>query len=44
LTNFNAEAEGIRPDDIIKMLIENTPRDAEDAKTAASLPKVFSEK
>jgi MoxR-like ATPase len=44
LTNFNAEAEGIRPDDIIKMLIEQTPRDAEDAKTAASLPKVFAGK
>jgi MoxR-like ATPase len=41
LTNFNAEAEGIRPDAIIKMLIDNTPRDAEDAKTAAALPKVF---
>ncbi|HVT82540.1 MAG TPA: MoxR family ATPase [Phycisphaerae bacterium] len=41
LTNFNAEAEGIRPDDIIKMLIEATPRDAEDEKTAAALPKVF---
>ena len=43
LTNFNAEAEGIRPDDIVKMLIEQTPRDAEDDKTAASLPKVFSQ-
>lgn len=44
LTNFNAEAEGIRPDDIIRMLIEQTPRDAEDEKTAASLPKVFAGK
>src|ERR1043165_1889409 len=44
LTNFNAEAEGIRPDDIIKMLIENTPRDAEDERTAAQLPKVFASK
>jgi len=43
LTNFNAEAEGIRSDDIIKMLIDQTPRDAEDAKTAAALPKVFAE-
>jgi MoxR-like ATPase len=41
LTNFNAEAEGIRPDDVIRMLIENTPRAAEDEKTAAQLPKVF---
>ena len=44
LTNFNAEAEGIRPDDIVRMLIEQTPRDAEDEKTAASLPKVFAAK
>ena len=44
LTNFNAEAEGIRPDDIIRMLIEHTPRDAEDEKTAATLPKVFASK
>ncbi|MGN6368799.1 MAG: AAA family ATPase [Phycisphaerae bacterium] len=44
LTNFNAEAEGIRPDDIIRMLIEQTPRDAEDEKTAAGLPKVFAGK
>jgi MoxR-like ATPase len=41
LTNFNAEAEGIRPDDIVRMLIEQTPHDAEDERTAASLPKVF---
>ncbi|MCL2645505.1 MAG: MoxR family ATPase [Phycisphaerales bacterium] len=41
LTNFNAEAEGVRPDDIIRMLIEHTPRNAEDEKTAAQLPKVF---
>jgi MoxR-like ATPase len=44
LTNFNAEAEGVKADDIIKMLIEATPRDAEDEKTAASLPKVFATK
>ena len=43
LTNFNAEAEGIRPDDVIRMLVEQTPKDAEDARTAASLPKVFAE-
>jgi MoxR-like ATPase len=44
LTNFNAEAEGIRADDVVRMLIENTPRDTEDAKTAAQLPKVFAGK
>jgi MoxR-like ATPase len=43
LTNFNAEAEGVKPDDIIKMLIDATPRDAEDEKTAAALPKVFAQ-
>jgi MoxR-like ATPase len=41
LTNFNAEAEGIKPDDVIRMLIEQTSRDADDDRTAASLPKVF---
>ena len=39
LTNFNAEAEGIKSNDIIRMLIEQTPRDAEDEKTAAACPK-----
>ena len=41
LTNFNAEAEGIKPDDIIRMLIEQTPQDAAAEQTAAGLPKVF---
>ncbi len=41
LTNFNAEAEGIRPDDVVRMLIEQTPHNAEDDRTQASLPKVF---
>ena len=41
LTNFNAEAEGIRADDVIRMLIEQTPRAAEDERTAGALPKVF---
>lgn len=41
LTNFNAEAEGVKADDVIRMLIESTPRDAEDERTAAGLPKVF---
>ncbi len=43
LTNFNAEAEGIKPDDIIRMLIEQTPRDAAAEQTAAGLPKVFAQ-
>ncbi len=44
LTNFNAEAEGIRPDDIIRMLIEQTPHNQEDQKTSAGLPQVFAAK
>lgn len=38
LTNFNAEAEGIRPDDIVRKLIEIIPPDG---AVASSLPKVF---
>jgi len=44
LTNFNAEAEGVKTDAIIRMLIESTPHDADDAKVAAGLPKVFATK
>ena len=25
ITNFNAEADGVKPDDIVKRLIEGTP-------------------
>jgi MoxR-like ATPase len=34
LTNFNAEAEGIRSDDIVRMVIEQTPREGESADFA----------
>jgi MoxR-like ATPase len=34
ITNFNAEAEGIKPDDIVRMLTEMIPRDPQE-KTAA---------
>ena len=30
ITNFNAEAEGIKPDDIVKRLIDLVPRDPQD--------------
>ncbi len=43
LTNFNAEAEGIRPDDIIRMLIEQTPREGDESRQAAALPKIFAQ-
>ena len=31
ITNFNAEAEGIKPDDIVRRLIDLIPRDPERA-------------
>ena len=31
ITNFNAEAEGIKPDDIVRRLIDLVPREAEKA-------------
>jgi MoxR-like ATPase len=30
ITNFNAEAEGIKPDEIIRRLIDIIPRDPQD--------------
>jgi MoxR-like ATPase len=30
ITNFNAEAEGVKPDDIIKRLADMIPRDPQD--------------
>jgi MoxR-like ATPase len=38
LTNFNAEAEGIRPDDIVKKLLDFIPPDG---KVNPLLPRVF---
>ena len=35
ITNFNAEAEGIKPDDIVRMLTDLIPRDPQE-KTAAA--------
>jgi MoxR-like ATPase len=40
ITNFNAEAEGIKPDDIVRMLIERIPRDPnEQAAVAGAVGK-----
>jgi len=39
LTNFNAEAEGIKPDDIVRRLIEIIP--SEDEPARGKLPEVF---
>ncbi len=41
LTNFNAEAEGIHSDDIIRMLIEHTDQNDQSAKVTAGMPKVL---
>jgi MoxR-like ATPase len=38
ITNFNAEAEGIRPDDIVRRLIDIIPRDPNE-KAEAQLAK-----
>ena len=40
ITNFNAEAEGIKPDDVIRKLIEFIPA-GEEETGAATGPKVF---
>jgi hypothetical protein len=34
LTNFNAEAEGVKPEDIIRKLSEMIPRDPNEEKLA----------
>jgi MoxR-like ATPase len=40
LTNFNAEAEGVKPDDIVRRLIEFIPADEEEMNRGR-LPEVF---
>ncbi len=41
LTNFNAEADGIRSDDIVKQLLETIPAEASTAMDAAMAGRVF---
>jgi MoxR-like ATPase len=41
ITNFNAEAEGIKPDDIVKRLIKAIPVDEHEAEQSGRLPKIF---
>jgi MoxR-like ATPase len=41
VTNFNAEAEGIRPDDLIQRLIKLIPVDESEAEQGGRLPKIF---
>jgi MoxR-like ATPase len=41
MTNFNAEAEGVKPDDIIDRLIELIPADERDASERGKQPQIF---
>jgi MoxR-like ATPase len=41
ITNFNAEAEGVRPDEIIRRLAEMIPTDPGKSKLRGKLPEVF---
>ena len=41
ITNFNAEAEGLKPDDIVKRLIKAVPVDEHEAEQSGKLPKIF---
>ena len=41
ITNFNAEAEGIKPDDIVERLIKTIPVDDHEAEQSGKLPKIF---
>jgi MoxR-like ATPase len=41
VTNFNAEAEGLKPDDILKRLIQHVPVDENEAEQSGKLPKLF---
>ena len=41
ITNFNAEAEGVKPDDIINRLAEVIPSDMSEVAASGRLPNVF---
>ncbi len=41
VTNFNAEAEGLRPDDIVQRLVKAVPVDEHEAEQSGRLPKIF---
>jgi MoxR-like ATPase len=41
VTNFHAEAEGVRPDDLVARLIEDVPLDDAAALHAGSIPEIF---
>jgi MoxR-like ATPase len=41
MTNFNAEAEGVKPDDIIRQLIETIPVDDSETALSGKQPQIF---
>ena len=41
VTNFNAEAEGVKPDDIVRRLIATIPADRYEKSAGGKLPEVF---
>ena len=41
VTNFNAEAEGLKADDIIRKLVAHVPVDENEARQSGKLPKIF---
>ena len=41
MTNFNAEAEGVKPDDIIRHLIDTVPADETAASGHGRQPEIF---
>jgi len=41
ITNFNAEAEGVKPDDIVRRLIEFIPDESREADARGHEPQVF---
>jgi MoxR-like ATPase len=41
ITNFNAEAEGLKPDDIVERLIATIPVEANEAEQSGRVPKLF---
>src|SRR5580704_4260188 len=41
ITNFNAEAEGLKPDDIVERLLKSVPVDENEAEQSGKLPKIF---
>ena len=41
MTNFNAEAEGIKPDDIVRMLIDCVPASEHERVKSGNEPQIF---